>query len=138
MLEFSANTIGIKMKNVAYIDDNKECLEIVKDSFSQKGIEIDIFDDPIFFYNSKECYKVVISDFHMPILNGQDFLKLLKERDPKTKTIIYSGMVEGIETKSLEIDTFLSKPLDFEMLFNVVRFLMHAYDKESNLEKEAS
>ncbi len=126
------------MKNIAYIDDNKECLEIVKDFFSQKGIEIDIFDDPIFFYNTKECYKVVISDFYMPIINGQDILKLLKERNPRIKTIIYSGMVEGIEVKNLDIDTYLSKPLDFDMLFNVVRFLMHEYDKETQSEKAAS
>lgn len=118
------------MTDIAYIDDNKECLEIIKDAFEEIDILIDTFDDPIQFYNIKKEYKLVISDFDMPSLNGQEFLKLLKEKYPRVKTIIYSGMVDQIEELNLQVDTFLFKPLEFESLLKVVKFLLYEYEKE--------
>ena len=119
------------MSDIAYIDDNKECLEIVKDAFNEINIPIDIFDDPIQFYNINKEYKLVISDFDMPNLNGQEFLKLLKEKYPRVKTVIYSGMVDQIEELNLQVDTFLFKPLEFESLMKVVKFLLYEYEKEN-------
>lgn len=124
-------TDNIAMSDIAYIDDNKECLEIVKDAFDDINISIDIFDDPIQFYNINKEYKLVISDFDMPNLNGQEFLKLLKEKYPKIKTVIYSGMVDQIEELNLQVDTFLFKPLEFESLMKVVKFLLYEYEKEN-------
>ena len=109
-------TDNIGMSDIAYIDDNKECLEIVKDAFNEINIPIDIFDDPIQFYNINKEYKLVISDFDMPNLNGQEFLKLLKEKYPRVKTVIYSGMVDQIEELNLQVDTFLFKPQSLKVL----------------------
>lgn len=117
------------MADIAYIDDNKDTLEIVKAAFSELGLEIDIYDDPVQFYNFDKQYKLVISDYDMPNLNGQDFLKLLKEKYPKIKTVIYSGIVEEIKHLNTEIDSYLAKPMDFESLLKVVRFLIFEYDK---------
>lgn len=115
---------------IAYIDDNQDCLDIIKSAFEDMGVEIDIFDDPIQFYNIKKEYKIVISDFDMPGLNGQDFITLLKEKYPRTKTIIYSGIVDEIDIKNLEIDSFLLKPMEFESLMKVVRYLLFEYNNQ--------
>lgn len=120
---------------IAYIDDNEDCLSVVKIAFDSVGIEIDIYNDPIQFYNIDKKYKLIISDFDMPNLNGQEFIKLLKEKDPKIKTIIYSGMVNKIDNKELGIDSFLFKPVQFESLLKTVKFLLYAYDQETGQEK---
>lgn len=121
------------MAEIAYVDDDQDCLDIVKLSFKEAGIEVDIFDDPIDFYNKDHHYKILISDYEMPCLNGQDFLKIVKEKHPKLKTVIYSGVVETIDiSQSMNVDTFLSKPIEFSTLLKTVRFLLHAYNKEAS------
>ena len=125
------------MVEIAYIDDNRDCLEIIQSAFDALDIKIDIYDDAIQFYNFNKEYKVVISDFEMPGLNGQDFITILKEKFPKIKTVIYSGVVDAIPNKNLSIDAFLAKPMEFDSLLKSVRFLLYAYDNE-NKQEEAS
>ena len=117
-------------KEIAYVDDNKDCLLVVQSAFEDLGYEIDIFDDPIQFYQVKHEYKIVISDFEMPGLNGQEFVKLLKEKFPRVKTILYSGVVDEIRDLNLEIDSFLCKPIEFESLLKTVKFLLYEYDNQ--------
>lgn len=122
------------MAEIAYIDDNKDCLTVIQSAFDSMGYKIDTFDDPIEFYNMKKEYKVVISDFDMPNLNGQEFIGLLKEKYPKVKTIIYSGVVDEIKDLDLQIDNFLFKPIQFDSLLKVVKFLLFEYNNENRLE----
>lgn len=122
------------MVEIAYVDDNQDCLDIIQSAFEDLNIKIDTFDDAIQFYNFNKEYKIVISDFDMPALNGQDFITLLKEKFPRTKTIIYSGIADQIDIKNLEIDSFLLKPMEFESLLKVVKFLLYEYNNENQLE----
>ena len=122
------------MADIAYIDDNMDCLEIVKTAFNELGLSLDIYDDPVQFYNTKKQYKLIISDFYMPDINGQDFIKLIKEKDPRVKTILYTGAIEEIKDlieMRAEFDSFLQKPLDFESLTKVVKFLLYEYDNQN-------
>ncbi|MFT6633606.1 MAG: DNA-binding NtrC family response regulator [Bacteriovoracaceae bacterium] len=119
------------MADIAYIDDNRDCLLVVQTAFKDIGLNVDIYDDPIQFYNKNVEYKLIISDFDMPNLNGQEFIQLVKEKMPKVKTIIYSGMMNEIKELNLEIDSFLFKPLEFDSLLKVVRFLLFEYDGEN-------
>lgn len=119
------------MANIAYIDDNRDCLTVIKLAFEEIGMDIEIYDDPIQFYNQDKEYQLIISDYDMPQMNGQEFIGLLKKKYPKTKTIIYSGVVQEIQDKDVQIDTFLLKPLEFESLLKAVKYLLFAYEKEN-------
>lgn len=122
------------MVDIAYVDDNKDCLVVVQAAFKEAGIDINIYDDPVQFYSQNKEYKLVISDFDMPSINGQEFIKLVKERNPKVKTIIYSGIVDEIKELNLEIDSFLFKPMEFESLLKVVKFLLYEYENQNKIQ----
>jgi FixJ family two-component response regulator len=122
---------GGSMVEIAYVDDNKDCLEAVQIAFDDIGIKVDIYDDPIEFYHTAKEYKVIISDFDMPNLNGQEFIKLIKEKDSRLKTIIYSGVVAEIKDLHLEIDSFLAKPVEFSSLLKAVRYLLFEYNNQN-------
>lgn len=111
---------------VAYIDDNKESLEITKEYFRDHGIDIDIFESPFEFpYSKVNDYKVIISDYDMPI-NGQEFLNSLP-LDKNLKTIIYSGKMENVKyANSLQVDAFLVKPFDSKRLISTVKLFLNA------------
>lgn len=121
------------MSDIAYIDDSRDCLEIIQSAFEDMNLSIDIFDDAIQFYNMNKEYKVVISDYEMPGLNGQDFVTLLKEKYPAIKTVIYSGIADQIAIKDLGIDSFLLKPMEFETLFKTVKYLLFEYNNENKM-----
>ncbi len=119
------------MSNIAYVDDNCECLALMKMAFKAVGLEIDTFDGPVSFCHAGREYPLVICDYYMPHINGQDFISLLKTKYPKTKTILYSGVLEDIEQLDLNIDTFLSKPTEFEHLLKATKYLLYEYQQEN-------
>ena len=124
------------MTEIAYVDDNQDCLDVIQSAFEDLDIKIDTYNDAIQFYNLNKEYKLVISDFDMPGLNGQDFITILKDKFPKTKTIIYSGIADQIKIENLSIDSFLLKPLEFDSLLKVVKYLLFEYNKQEQKQAE--
>lgn len=118
------------MLRIAYIDDNKELLDIVEDFLSMNDYEVDVYDCPVDFShkNFDELnYDLIITDYMMPTVDGQIFISFIKEKFPHAKTIIYSGVTEEIKIeKSLEIDCFICKLDPIEKLLKTVNFLLHS------------
>ncbi|MDW5564128.1 MAG: PAS domain S-box protein [Methanomassiliicoccus sp.] len=82
------------MIRVLYVDDEEALLEIGKAFLEMSG---DLSVDTI---NSAEgaemmmastSYDAVISDYQMPVMNGIDFLKLLRRRNNKMPFILFTG-----------------------------------------------
>lgn len=68
---------------------------------------------------------IVISDYHMPVLNGLDFLKALSYRvkGQDVRVILVSGnMTREIEKEAMQAGAFafLEKPIDFHELLALV------------------
>jgi DNA-binding NtrC family response regulator len=123
----------LESARIAYIDDNKLCLEVIKSAFAELNINVDTFDDPILFYQNSKSYMCVIFDYEMPLLNGHQLVEMAKEKDPLVKTIIYSGYIEHLDQYQKSVDKYLSKPCDFDKLVAVVSYLLQNYDRENRL-----
>ncbi|WNM60939.1 response regulator [Candidatus Nitrospira neomarina] len=68
---------------------------------------------------------IIISDYHMPVINGIDFLKALSYRvkGQDVRVILVSGnMTKEIEKEAKQAGAFalLSKPFDFQELLALV------------------
>jgi two-component system, CAI-1 autoinducer sensor kinase/phosphatase CqsS len=66
---------------------------------------------------------VVVSDFHMPEMNGLELLKAIKALDPKARVIILSAEASDEEKQALlDAGAFkvLGKPIDFDLFTRTV------------------
>ena len=67
---------------------------------------------------------VVVSDWQMPGMKGDEFLLAVRMRIPDIKTIMVSGKTDSMAMQRLKTEAglvgFLSKPLDKQRLFDLI------------------
>jgi DNA-binding NtrC family response regulator len=67
---------------------------------------------------------LVISDWLMPGMKGDEFLKTVRESRPEVKLVMLSGHADASQVKALsdeaELFAFLSKPYQSSQLFEIV------------------
>jgi PAS domain S-box-containing protein len=94
------------MISVLYIDDDVSLLELSKLYLEDSGeFHIDIVDSASRALDILQGrnYDAIVSDYQMPGMNGIEFLKILRKRNPLIPVIISSGKDrEEIETTALE------------------------------------
>ncbi|HOO27621.1 MAG TPA: response regulator, partial [Lachnospiraceae bacterium] len=76
---------------------------------------------------------VVMSDIHMPFMDGLTFCRRLKEQQPGTKIVIFSGYDEfeyAKEAIKLEAEEYILKPVDSEELKKVFIRIKESLDEE--------
>ena len=85
---------------------------------------------------------VVLSDIHMPFMDGLTFCKQLKEQMPGTRIVIFSGYDEfeyAKEAIKLEAEEYILKPIDAdelkEVFIRIKSRLDEELDKRRNIER---
>ena len=71
---------------------------------------------------ASELIDVVVSDFHMPKMDGDEFLALVRERYPRIVRLVLSGQNDAVTTRKLVplAHRFLSKPCTFGQIKETV------------------
>ncbi|HID40197.1 MAG TPA: response regulator, partial [Calditrichaeota bacterium] len=77
--------------------------------------------------------QIILTDLMMPGVSGIEYLDLIRSEDQTTEIIIITGygtMETAIEALRRQASDFLTKPIDFEALNQVMRrALIHLYRK---------
>ncbi len=87
----SASTTNRNNKSILAVDDENAIVDIIKQSLQKQEFKVCTFTDPFkalahFNSASKEDYHhIVLSDIRMPGMNGYEFVRKIKENDPKSK-----------------------------------------------------
>lgn len=72
----------------------------------------------------KEPVDIVVTDINMPVMNGLDFVKKLRERELRARCIILSGYDEfeyAREAIFLDVEDYILKPIDEEKLEDILK-----------------
>ncbi len=116
-------------------DDNETNQEIIVGLLNNSGIIIDIAN------NGKEAvekfksnaYELIIMDLHMPIMDGYEATKIIREINKKIPIIAITAdaMKEDIEkTAALGMNKHLNKPINVEELYEaLLEFIPKKTDK---------
>jgi len=115
----------LKDISILYVEDEPEVQEGYAKALRR------ICDDLLLASNGEEGYKVyqnaqsdiVISDIKMPVMNGLDMIKKIKEINPDAKIIITTAHSESaymMEAISYHVDGYLLKPVDKKSMIELV------------------
>jgi two-component system response regulator HydG len=114
-----------KKLRILVVDDNPEFCQNLADILQEKGWEVATAYDGFKALESvkQSGFDLVLIDIKMPVMNGVETFKKMKEIAPGTPVIMMSAYaVEELIREALheEVFGFLKKPVDFEKLYNLI------------------
>lgn len=119
----------IKKTKILLVEDNKTNQLLIQSILEDSSIAIDIAN------NGKEAiekfqvnqYKLILMDIVIPILNGYEATKIIRDLDANIPIIALSANViekDVIKCKDLGMNEYLSKPVDINKLYlSLLRYL---------------
>ena len=126
----SASTTN-RNRSILTVDDENAIVDIIKQSLQRQEFKVCAFTDPFkalahFNSGSKEDnHHIVLSDIRMPGMNGYEFVRKVKESNPKVKVMLMSAFeINDREFHNMlpdiKVEAFLQKPFSIQQLNNVV------------------
>ena len=111
--------------NILVIDDNEEFCHNVADILELEDYAVATAHDGLKGLElvQQDGFDLVLTDVKMPIMNGVETFKKIKEIAPHTPVIMVSAFaVEDLVMEALQDGAFgfLKKPLDFDKLFALI------------------
>lgn len=109
----------LKELKLLFVEDEEDLLQIIEDTLEKLNLNF------LTATNGEEALTVlaqnsdidfVITDINMPVMNGLDMIKLIRERKIDVGIVIMSAHTETEYIKKAEeygVDDYLLKPFDF-------------------------
>jgi DNA-binding NtrC family response regulator len=134
--------MSTRKRLVGVVDDDFDISQLFRDALRQiNGISVFSFTDPVKAIEhlkiNKKDYAVMISDLRMPVINGVQLLKTVKDLNPLARTILMTAYEINDNlfpefTKHEIINGFLEKPIRLNDLYAEVTDQMHSYEVRKN------
>ena len=111
---------------VLLLDDEIDILNLFKDVLNVNGIDARTFTNPELALEELEGnhakYKLVISDIRMSPISGFEFIKKLRDIDPRIKVVLMTAFeIEASQLKEVHTDEFFNKPIEIDNLVQLVK-----------------
>lgn len=125
------------MINIQLVDDDPSILSALKRIIREEGWTVDTYTDPqeALAALSQKAYAVIVSDLHMPELDGITFLQFSKQIQPHSMRLLLSGqgdrdsLAKAINNAS--IYRFVSKPWETYELLSTLRSAVELYQLQN-------
>jgi two-component system cell cycle sensor histidine kinase/response regulator CckA len=112
-------------ENVLLVDDDREVLNLIKDILETHGYHVIAINNSLnaidVFKNNADKIQLVITDIVMPLMEGNELIKIIKELKPGVKIIVVSGYGYEAANSDKYIDAFLKKPFESLELLSTTR-----------------
>ncbi len=123
------------MHKVLVVDDSKAIREIEKKYLEEMGFEVleaENGEEALKVVEENPDIKLILLDWHMPVMNGYEFLLKLRA-NPKWSDIKVMMVTTENQQKSVVdaimagANEYLMKPFDKEMLETKIKYLLEAF-----------
>ncbi len=126
-LNFILGHIEQALKNVVIllVDDQLEEIEVIKDIFEDRGYKVSMARDgrDAIEKVEKNGYNIAIIDIKMPVINGVETLRKIKEIKPQLPVVMITGYtLKELIKEALKINAYtcLYKPFDIKEVIRVI------------------
>ncbi len=110
-------------KTIAIIDDEADLVDLFQEILESDGFKVCIFTDSIQAYNhiqnNPNDYDLILSDYRMPVMNGNELCTKLMRINSEVKVILMSAY-ENIEDDISKFK-FMRKPITIANLLQIVK-----------------
>jgi DNA-binding NtrC family response regulator len=110
-------------KAIAIIDDEVDLMNLFQEALENNGFKVCVFTDPIQAYNhiqkNPNDYGLILSDYRMPVMNGNELCTKLMRINSGFKVILMSAYENIVEDISKFI--FMRKPTTIANLRQIVQ-----------------
>lgn len=136
VVEICISVLGMSDKRIMVVDDDVDVLALVSRTLDRRGWEVVAFDQPdeaVRAFAESPC-PVVLTDLVMPGMNGLDVLSRVKEVQPETEVILFTGFGEKQQVQQamrLGAFDFLDKPFELAAIISTVRRARESYAEKS-------
>src|SRR5215469_10292100 len=124
-----------KADSILMLDDESDIMSTFTLALQQQGFHVIGFTEPLLalehFQKNSEQYWLVISDIRMPVMDGYEFIKKVKEIKPNVKVFFMSAyLTDDIQYRTglsvLKVDEYIEKPISLNDFIKLVKkyFLM--------------
>ncbi len=116
----------LKTLTILYAEDEEGIRKNIADSLRYYVKEVfEAKDGQIAFeMYLEETPDIILSDIHMPILNGIDFIKKVRETDTHTPVIMITAHTDKkylLDAVELHMEKYIVKPIDIDELFDALK-----------------
>ncbi len=116
-------------RQVLVVDDNRAVQDVISRMLTFLGYDVTVASNGIeggtlFITGS---YDLVITDLQMPLLNGWELSRLVKERSPKTPVILVTGSYDEKQCGKMGmncIDAVIPKPFRLKEIEKTIQRLL--------------
>jgi DNA-binding response OmpR family regulator len=114
---------------VLVVDDEKGLAEAVRRGLTNEGFVVDVMHDGVsgLWASTENSYDVILLDLMLPLKNGYDVLKELREHKVWTPVLMLTakdGEYDQADAFDLGADDYLTKPFSFPVLVARIRALI--------------
>jgi DNA-binding NtrC family response regulator len=113
----------VAAKAIAIIDDEVDLVNLFQEILESDGFKVCAFNDPIQAYNhiqkNPNDYSLILSDYRMPVMNGNELCTKLMRINSEFKVISMSAY-ENIED-DISRFKFMRKPITITNLLQIVK-----------------
>lgn len=115
----------INAKNILIVDDSDDLAHVIADFLGMFGYHVHTAHDGMdaLEYLEKTSMDIVVSDIHMPRMDGFTLMTEIKSRYPRTPIVLITGFSVS-EARKLAFekgaDAFVAKPFHLKDLKNVI------------------
>lgn len=114
--------------NVLYVEDEQEVREESTRFFKRffPSLKICSNGEEAWKLFKKESFDLVITDLKMPIMNGHELIKKIKQTDKKTVTLLISGISITID-EEIQADYKLGKPVNYSEFLDFLELFIQKH-----------
>ena len=111
---------------ILFVEDEADLVTIITDTLQKLKANFETAENgeiALQKFKDIDDFDLIVTDINMPVMNGLELIKHIKEIRPEMPVIIMSAHTEPEYIKSAEelgVDNYLLKPFDFIKFINLI------------------